>query len=71
MVITEEVLLENGFVKEEGSDGPFYVKGKVGVVKNLRWQPCNVDTGNPKGTLCYVDTMEELAELAQKAGLTI
>ncbi len=70
MEITERVLLAYGFKKKSGKDGFYYVKGRVGIVKNLKWQPFDTENIIPlSGT--YVDTMEELTKLVQEAGLTI
>lgn len=47
MEITEKVLLKNGFEKKLAGNGYFFVKGKIGVVQNLKWLVCDVETGEP------------------------
>lgn len=71
MAITEELLLENGFEKRYNTEGEYYVKGKVAIVKNIKWLPCNYETGFPLNTGGYINTMEELAELAKEANVSI
>ncbi len=70
MEITEKVLLANGFKKKYGKEGCFYAKGKVGLVKNIKWQPFNAEDNIPLSDT-YVDTMEELVKLVLEAGMTI
>ena len=67
MKITEKLLLENGFEKRNNTEGEYYVKDKVAIVKNIKWLLCNNETGFPLNTGVYIDTMEELEELAQEA----
>ena len=70
MEITEKVLLANGFIKKYGKGGCFYAKGKVGLVKNIKWQPFDTEDNIPLSDT-YVNTIEELVKLAQEAGVTI
>lgn len=70
MEITEKVLLANGFIKKYGKDGFFFAKGKVGLVKNIKWLTFDTENNTPLSDT-YVDTMEELVKLTQEAGLTI
>lgn len=69
MKITETLLLEEGFEKKLVKDGRFYVKGKIGVVYNGMWLPCNIDTGEPYNTGICVETLEDLYNLAKEAGI--
>ena len=69
MKITETLLLEKGFEKKCINGGCYYVKGKVGVVYNDIWLPCNIETGEPYNTGIYVETLEDLYKLANKAGI--
>ena len=71
MKITDTLLLEKGFEKKFSKDGFFYVKGKIGVVYNGMWLPCNVDTGVPINTCIRVDSIEDLYKLAKEAGESI
>ena len=71
MKISEEVLLENGFEKRQGQNGYFFVKGRIGVVQNVKWLACNVETGEPDGTNSYVNTIEELYKLAKEGGVCV
>ena len=71
MEMSEKVLFENGFEKKLGKDGYFYVNGNVGVVQNIKWLPCNVETGEPINTSVYVNTLEELYKLAKEGGKSI
>ena len=71
MEITADILLARGFEQKQGDGGVYYVKGKVGVVHNSQWLPCNVDSGKPLSTGLYINTMEELAELAKEANVFI
>lgn len=68
MKISEEVLLENGFEKRQGRNGYFFVKGRIGVVQNVKWLACNVETGEPDETNTYINTIEELYKLAKEGG---
>lgn len=70
MKISEEILLANGFEKKKCKDGYYYAKGKVGIVKNIKWQPFDTEDNIPLSDT-YVDTMEELIRLSQEAGITI
>lgn len=69
MKITETLLLEDGFEKKHTKDGCFYVKGKIGVVYNDMWLPCNIDTGVPYSTVFFLETLEDLYNLAKEAGI--
>ena len=71
MKISEKVLLENGFEKKNGQNGSFFVKGEIGVVQNIKWLVCNVETGEPHGTNSYVNTIEELFKLAKEGGVLL
>lgn len=71
MEITEKVLLKNGFEKKLAGNGYFFVKGKIGVVQNLKWLVCDVEQGSPYGTNTYVNTMEELYRFAKEGGVSI
>ena len=71
MEISEEVLLKNGFEKRSNRNGVFYVKGKIGLVQNVRWLPCNMETGEPHSTNTYVNTIEELYKLAKDGGVLL
>ena len=63
MIITKELLLESGFEKRYNTEGEYYVKDKVAIVKNIKWLPCNYETGFPLNTGIYIDTIEELEKL--------
>ena len=62
-MITEDQLLQRGFVRKQSALGFYYVLDNFGIVCNVRWQVCNSDTGEPLSTLLYVNTMEELEKL--------
>ena len=68
MEITEKSLFENGFEKKQDKEGSFYIKGKIGVVQNIKWLPCNVETGELLVTNTYVNTLEELYKYAEEGG---
>lgn len=69
MKITEALLLAKGFEKKFVKGGCFYAKGKIGVVYNDIWLPCNIDTGEPYNTGIYVETLEDLYNLADETSI--
>lgn len=68
MKITEELLLERGFQKREYYGNLYYVRENFGIVQNVKWIPCNIDTAKPLSTGIYIETIEELEELMSEGG---
>ena len=66
MKITDDLLLRRGFERKESQYGFYYVLGNFGIAKSIKWQPCNVETGEPLSMLLYVENMEELEKMMKE-----
>jgi hypothetical protein len=70
-LLSPKLLREKGFAERLMFGDIYYVKSKIAVVYKFKWIPCTMEFGEPLCTNVYIDTWEELVDLAKNARIDI